>query len=474
MSNLLASLGASGSSLEVYQQALNVVQNNINNASTPGFASQSLNLTARPFDIAGGLAGGVAARDLLSARDEYSDEEVRRQVQLLGRYNAQAQATSSLSNYFDVTGNSGVTAQLNQLFQSFSAWSLAPNSTSARQSVLDSAGKLATGVRTLAASLSRTGTDLQGQIGTTVQQVNQLSAKIQQYNVQRLRSPVADPNQDANLHAALEQLSQLVDASSVTQADGTVTVVLSGGSPLVVGTSQFNLAADAAVPAGAANPQSPPGSRILDSQGKDITAQITGGSLGGLLDVHNRVLASLLGDGAQAGSLNTFVKSMADAVNGILQSGTVSSASGAAKGLPLFSYSGADATAAAASLTVNTSITTDTLAPVDAAGNANGNALQLASLADSAASGGINGQTFGSFFAAITTTVGNESAVATGNQQAQQQLADQAKMLRDQVSGVSLDQQAILMTQFQQGYNAAAKLVTVLDSLTQSTLNMLP
>ncbi|PWU07558.1 MAG: hypothetical protein C5B51_09780, partial [Terriglobia bacterium] len=229
MANLLSSLGSSGEALAVFQRALDVVQNNINNSSTPGFASQSLNLAALPFDLTAGLAGGVAARGLLSARDEYADEEVRRQVQLLGRYEMQAQATSSLSNYFDPTGNSGVPAELNQLFQSFSAWSVTPNDTSARQSVLNAAGALAAGIRSLAGSLSRTGTDLGNQIGTTVQQINQLTAQIGQLNAQKLRSSSPDPNQDANLHAALEQLSQLTDISTVTQADGTVTVVLSGG-----------------------------------------------------------------------------------------------------------------------------------------------------------------------------------------------------------------------------------------------------
>jgi flagellar hook-associated protein FlgK len=46
--------------------------------------------------------------------------------------------------------------------------------------------------------------------------------------------------------------------------------------------------------------------------------------------------------------------------------------------------------------------------------------------------------------------------------------------MRDQISAVSLDQQAIVMTQFQKSYNAVAKLVTVLDSLTQTTISMLP
>ena len=61
MPNLLASLSSAGNALDVFQQALTVIQNNVNNSSTPGYASQTLNITAQPFDVASGAAGGIAA-----------------------------------------------------------------------------------------------------------------------------------------------------------------------------------------------------------------------------------------------------------------------------------------------------------------------------------------------------------------------------------------------------------------------------
>jgi len=52
MSNLMASMATAGNALDVYQQALTVVQNNITNSSTPGYATQSLNMVAQPLDVA--------------------------------------------------------------------------------------------------------------------------------------------------------------------------------------------------------------------------------------------------------------------------------------------------------------------------------------------------------------------------------------------------------------------------------------
>lgn len=475
MSNVIATLNTAGQALGVFQDALTTVQNNITNANTPGYASQSVNFVAQPFDLLSGLVGGVAAKGLDSARNEYAEEEVRQQMSTLGLYEGQTSATATIASNFDPSGNTGIPAALNQLLQSFSAWSLNPNDDSAKQQILGDAGSLATTVHQMAASLSNTDQNLQGQISGTVQQINGLTSQIQQLNtaIGQSQSPGqnVDPGLDAQLHNDLQQLSELVNFSQVFQPNGTVTVVLSGGAPLVIGDQQFALTAKAAVPAGSANPGAPPTMSILDSNGNDITSQITAGKLGGLLDAHNRVMASILGDGTQAGSLNVFAKSLADTINGILQSGTVSV--GGANGQALFTYDNTDATHAANSFAVNPNITTAGLAPVDNSGNANGNALKLASLANSTTNGGAGGQTFAAYFAQIAQFVGNANSTASTNQTTQQQIVTQSEQLRDQASAVSLDQQAIQLQQFQKSYEATAKLVNVLNSVTETTINMI-
>ena len=239
----------------------------------------------------------MAARGLTSARDEYAEDEVRRQAQSLGRFEAQAQGASSIESLFDVSGNSGIPADLTQLLQNFSAWSVSPDSTAARQAVIASAENLANDVRSMADALARTSAGVTSQIGSTVDQINQLATTIQQYNIQRQRDGKSDPGQDANVHAALEQLAELVDSTTVTQADGTITVLLNGGSPLVAGQTAYPLSAGLRTADATADPASPPPSQILDWQGQDVTAQVTGGKLGGLLDVRNRMLPSLAGGG---------------------------------------------------------------------------------------------------------------------------------------------------------------------------------
>ena len=61
MASLFTALGTAGSSLDVIEQAIGVIQNNVTNASTPGYVTQTLQLASRPFDLSEGSLGGVDA-----------------------------------------------------------------------------------------------------------------------------------------------------------------------------------------------------------------------------------------------------------------------------------------------------------------------------------------------------------------------------------------------------------------------------
>jgi flagellar hook-associated protein 1 FlgK len=470
------SLTSAGSALSVLEQALGVIQNNVNNASTPGYAEQQLNLEAMPLDVAGGLAGGLTSAGLNNSRDQYAEEAVQSQTQALGLYTAQAQNTSSIQSYFDVTGTGGVSAALSGLFQSFSAWSASPSDSTARQNVLAAANTVAQSFQGLAHSLTQTAGQIDGQVSATVTQINTIATQIQQYNVQRLKNPTPDPGADAQLYSSLQNLAQLTNFSTVTQSDGTVTVLLAGGTPLVVGNQQNNLSSSASVDTQPAPKyaQSLPTAHILDAQGNDITSEINSGQLGGLLDTRNRVLGGILGDSQQQGTLNQLAQGLADTVNKILQSGTVSSAAGAASGAPLFTYDTSNLATTAATLTVNPAITADQLAPVDSSGNANGNANALAALENATGTQGtIGGVSYLQYFGQIAANTGQENQTATNNEQMQQQVTAQAKTLRDQVSGVSLDKEASALLQFQQAYQATAQVLTVLDNLGKDLMNLI-
>jgi flagellar hook-associated protein 1 FlgK len=77
------------------------------------------------------------------------------------------------------------------------------------------------------------------------------------------------------------------------------------------------------------------------------------------------------------------------------------------------------------------------------------------------------------YLAQISSDIGQENQTATTNQSTQQQIVAQATTLRGQVSGVSLDAQATDVLQFQRAYQAAAQVLTTINEVLDTTMNMM-
>ena len=126
---------------------------------------------------------------------------------------------------------------------------------------------------------------------------------------------------------------------------------------------------------------------------------------------------------------------------------------------------------------MNGAITPDQLAAIDPGPPyvSNGIALRLAALAArNSAADEINGFSYAEFYGNIAAGVGRQSAAAQSQLTVQQQVVAQARNLRSQASGVSLNEEAAKLVEFQRAYSATSKMVSILDELTQATINMLP
>jgi flagellar hook-associated protein FlgK len=70
----------------------------------------------------------------------------------------------------------------------------------------------------------------------------------------------------------------------------------------------------------------------------------------------------------------------------------------------------------------------------------------------------------------IVSTVGNKATLGRISQEALQVVYDQAMQSRDQVSGVSLDEEAADLIRFQQAYQASAQIIQMASKLFDSIL----
>ncbi len=452
MGNLFTSLINSAGAIQVYGRQLATIQNNIANANTPGYVRQTQTLEALPMDLAAGLPGGVAAGPLVSSRSEYAEQSVRSQFSQLGLAEQKSSDLSRISPLFDLTSDSGVSGSIGKFFQSFSQLSVRPNDGVARQAVVDNAKQLTDAFNQTAAGLTNAGTQADNQIRDNVTTINQLAGKLRDYNANYRRefSSTSDAGLDANVHATLEQLSEVADVSITRAADGTVSVYLGGQTPLVVGEHQFQLSADF----------SSPQTAVLSSTGADITSQVRYGKLAGALQEKNQLIPSYTAD------LDTLAKSMADQVNQQLAAGVDINGAAPASGLLVYN----SAVGAATSLRVGTITADQIAAALPQAPGGNGNALNVADLLGAKT---MAGGTFTQFLGQLGARIGRDVANAKSDTDTQKGLVDQARSLRDEVSGVSLDEEAAHILQVQRSYQASGKVMTVLNEIMDTLMQSL-
>jgi flagellar hook-associated protein 1 FlgK len=450
---LLTTLLNSSKALDVYSQEFATIQNNIANQNTPGYADQNVTLIADSFNPSEALYGGISTGPLASTRSQYLEQAVRAQTTMLGTAEQQVSDLTPLQTMFDLSSTTGISGSLDSFFNGFSALSVSPNDAVARQNVLTQAQTLATSFNQAATGLNAASGNVEQETGSSVSTINQIAADLVIINKNSGNpSGTIDAGLDAQRNADLEKLSEVANFTVVPTTGNQINVYLGGQTPLVIGQQGFTVAADF----------SGPQTVIRDSQGNDVTSQITGGQLGAQIQENNVTLPGYIG------SLNTLAQTFADSVNTALSQGV--DQQGNVPTTNLFTYNtSADA---AYTLAVTPGFTGSQIAAASSSSpGGNGNALAVAGLATAADD---NGFTFTQAFGSLGQTVGTDVSNATTNQTEQQNLVTQAQAQRAAVSGVSLNAEAAKLLEFQQSYEAVAKVVTTLNTISNALMAMMP
>ena len=127
---------------------------------------------------------------------------------------------------------------------------------------------------------------------------------------------------------------------------------------------------------------------------------------------------------------------------------------------------------------VNPAIVNDVLSVAAAKPNSDGtveigdasSALEIASLRNSKVMIG-NADTFDDYFADAVTNVGLKGEQAQMNLENQTAIMADLRTMRDSISGVNIDEELADIIKFQHGYNAAAKLISIMDNLLDTVIN---
>ena len=453
MSSLNASLATALSGLSAEQGALAATTNNVANVNTPGYSRQvPVLVTSNPIVVDPLTLGtGVTLSSIESIRDPILESSIQQESQTQGRLNAQVAALQQTQVNF-VTSTSDIGTEITNFFNSINQLSTSPADLSVRQGVLTAADNLATSFNSTANNLTQQQGSLDQSVVQTVGQINQLTQQIAQLNEQVSNLENAGESAGSFVdqrQLAIDQLSSLVDVS-VIPANNTLTLTTANGTPLVLGQQSFNLQTQL----------NTNGLHDVYSGGVDITSAITSGQLGGTLQVRDQQIPAL------QTQLDTLAAGLANAVNGVQTAGYDLNGN---LGTNLFNPPPASGTGAAANLSV--AITNPSLiaASSDGTSGSNGNAQAMYALSNQSI---IAGQTPTDYYSGVVFNVGNDVSNATAEQTASTQVLAQLNDQRASVSGVSLDEEAANMVQYQNAYAASAQVITAINNMMYDVIQM--
>jgi flagellar hook-associated protein 1 FlgK len=454
MSSLNASLATALSGLIAEQGALATTTNNVANVNTPGYSRQEAVLaTSDPVVIDPLTFGtGVNLESVESIRDPLLENQIQQQTQTQGQYSSLSTALQQTQvNFTGSTGDIGT--EISNFFDSINQLSTDPSDLSLRQGLLTAAQNLATAFNTTANNLTAQQTNLNQSVVQSVGQINQLSQQIAQLNGQI--SNLENVGESAGSFIdqrtqAIDQLSALVDVSVIPTSLNTITLTTSSGAPLVTGTQAFQLQTQT----------TSTGLQDVYSQGNDITSQITSGQLGGTLQARDQQIPAI------QTQLDTLASGLATAVNGVQADGFDLNGNA---GTNLFNPPPTGGAGAAADLSVAITDPSLIAASSDGATGSNGNAQAMYALSGQAI---IDGQDPTDYYSSVVFNVGNDVSNATAEQTASAQVLKQLNDQRSSVSGVSLDEEAANMVQYQNAYSASAQVITTINDMMYTVVNM--
>nr|WP_321272594.1 flagellar hook-associated protein FlgK [uncultured Tolumonas sp.] len=418
------------------QVVLNMIGQNVANATTEGYSR----LTAQ---LSSNSAGGVTVDSITRVVDQYLNTQLWSATSDVGYSTSYSENITSTESLLS-SDTMGIDTLLDSFYSALSSASSTPDDDASREAVLSSAEALANGFNWLSENLNDQYSSINEQLDSSVTSVNDLTSTIATLNAQivALKQQGGDTSSlEDSRDQAVTDLSDLIAVNVSEQSDGSYTLTLGQGQPLVSGSTAATLSLD---------------NGEISLQYGSQTFSVNddaGGSIGGLLDYETDVLTPTIS------ALNDLAATIADEFNTLQASGYDADGN---SGSALFTY---DSSNAAGTLTVSSSITSDDLAFSDSAtsgSNNNSNLLLMLDLQEDQSD----------TYSAMVSDVAIQSSSASATLTANTELVDSVTSSIASTSGVSSDEEAANLLTYQAAYEANAKVITVASELFDTLMSM--
>nr|WP_321984932.1 flagellar basal body rod C-terminal domain-containing protein [uncultured Lichenicoccus sp.] len=305
--SLSTSLSIASSGLKAVQQQLAVSSQNVSNASTPGYVTEIANVASR--DAGGGPSGVVVKPTTLALNNALQNSLYVENANVAGlgvTVNALSAVSAAQGSTTDATNSNTLTSLVGNLHDAFTTLDNDPSSSVQQQTVVDRASALARGVNSLSGTYQTQRQEAQAAIPATLDSINGNLTTIGALS-QQIMGLQATGGDTADLQnqrlAAMTALSSLLGVAFMPTSTGDMLVSTTSGlalptrptgGPLVTAGASPISAASAYVTSATTSTATaiPP----ITLNGLDVTASLTGGTLGANITLRDTTLPTMQGE----------------------------------------------------------------------------------------------------------------------------------------------------------------------------------
>lgn len=464
MSNLLNSIRNAASSMTSYQQVIEVIENNVANASTEGYRRQEAVLapgiptsTSRTGgNYVGQMGTGVIVSYIKQYGQAFLDAQVRSQLGESSKWSKESDILTQVEATLDETGDAGMLNMLNKFWTGWQSLSDDPTDLSLRTSLKQSAQDLADAFNNRVASLRSIRSDQDQSIIQSVNEINSIATQIADLNVEIVKAKAADEQPNDLIDERDRQLNRLTEITggTVRFEDNGEALVSIGGHALVVGSEAFALTTTV----NAVNDNMVDITWAADSAG--FTA--TDGELAGLFEARDVIIPQ------QLSGLSDLAEAITNAVNDQHDNGFDLNGD---EGGDFFDFS----STGDYFFRIDLSDNLDDISHIAAASTADSpgdgnNATAMANIKDLLAMN-TGTATFNDYYNNQITSFGLLVQESTRKSSDTSVVLDSLKQLQSSESGVSLDEEAANLVSAQKAYQSCARVLTTIDQMLNTLIN---